>query len=111
VHVRQARYSVRSSLQDVQSCKLRAMCWGSELTFGCRLYFRLVATPVALAPVVDTPTGFSLPSVADSSPLRYEPSTLVALASATGRGRSEVCPRDSAIALWSFYITRLVLIQ
>jgi hypothetical protein len=40
------------------------------LTFGCRLYFRLVAVPVAPALVVDAPTCLSLPSVADSSPLR-----------------------------------------
>jgi hypothetical protein len=64
-----------------------------------------------VAPVVDAATCFSLPSVADSSPLLYEPSALVALASAMGRGRSEVCPRDSAIALWSFYTSRLVLVQ
>lgn len=75
-----------------------------ELTLGCRRYFRFV---VVVEPPAPEPTAFGSPclpllSGADSSPLRYEASALAALPSAMGKGRSEVCPRVSAIALWSF---------
>ena len=73
---------------------------GAGLTLGCRLYFLLA---LGGAPVVETSPCFgALLSVAESS-LRYEPSTLPALLSAMGRGRPEDCPRDSAIARWSFW--------
>jgi hypothetical protein len=68
-----------------------------ELTFGWRRYFRLVLAPVA----ADAEASACLPllSGSESSPLRYDASTLVALPSATGSGTSEDFPRVSAMAL------------
>lgn len=71
------------------------------LTLGCRRYFLLVLVPMILVEV-GSPCLLLL-SGPESSPLRYDRSTLVALAGREGSGRSDACPRDSAMALCSFW--------
>jgi hypothetical protein len=62
---------------------------------GCRRYFRLAPVPVD-AVLVDS--GSLLLLSGPESSLRYEPAVLPARARLMGRGLSEDCPRDSAMA-------------